>query len=142
MIEVVGYLNVEATPTTPKLLLIQDDWISPGYEADLLTIGTRKVRDYAKRFLQPHEFPKHTSAASMRANAADREWRNRRALPLLGDVLGGWGRGLAASGVAARDYIRGLNRLDARHPPRLAVNATRHGREGAATAATLRRKDL
>jgi hypothetical protein len=45
VLEAMGYPNVEATPSRPKVLVIQGDWIYPDYQADLLTIGMRKVRD-------------------------------------------------------------------------------------------------
>lgn len=44
VLETMGYPNVEASPSKPKVLLIQGDWIYPDYQADLLTIGMRQVR--------------------------------------------------------------------------------------------------
>jgi hypothetical protein len=44
-----GYPNVEAMTIKPKVLLIQGDWIYPDYQADLITIGMRKVHTYTLR---------------------------------------------------------------------------------------------
>lgn len=49
VLETMGYPNVEAMTIKPKVLLIQGDWIYPDYQADLITIGMRKVHTSSLR---------------------------------------------------------------------------------------------
>jgi hypothetical protein len=89
VLETMGYPNVEATPSKPKVLLIQNEWMRPDYEADLLTIGMRKVRDVCHMLSAAAVFESAilkivTAAVCARyvyTNAAARKWRNRRAIP-------------------------------------------------------------
>jgi hypothetical protein len=53
VLETMGYPNVAAMTIKPKVLLIQGDWIYPDYQADLITIGMRKVHTYTLRAVYP-----------------------------------------------------------------------------------------